>query len=97
MASRTLSKSLRPPRRNLASASSISNPNTLGPFQVFDRSVKRLHKDRAVRNGGERSRVVDYVREEVANRMAERFTVGCSLTYQNCLEDVCCTGHQTQV
>ena len=51
-------------------------------FQVFDRSVKRLQKDRAAtRNGGGPSRLVDYVREEVADRMAERFMVGGPSTY----------------
>jgi len=36
--------------------------------------VKRSQKDRAVtRDGGNRSRTVDYVRNEVADRMIERF------------------------
>ncbi|KAH8118662.1 S-adenosyl-L-methionine-dependent methyltransferase [Phellopilus nigrolimitatus] len=55
------------------SASSV-NPYTVGPFQVFDRNAKRLQKDRAAtRDGGERSRTVDYVRDEIADRMMERF------------------------
>lgn len=50
--------------------------NTVGPYEVFDRQVKRLQRDRAaLRDGGERSRVVDYVRNEVADRMMERFMV----------------------
>ncbi|KAF9226760.1 S-adenosyl-L-methionine-dependent methyltransferase [Gyrodon lividus] len=46
---------------------------TASAYQVFDRTVKRKQKDRAVsRNGGEQSRIVDYVRDEVADRMMER-------------------------
>ncbi|KAI0758111.1 S-adenosyl-L-methionine-dependent methyltransferase [Fomes fomentarius] len=61
--------------RSLASVSSSSpvNPNSVGPFQVFDRNVKRMQKDRsAVRNGGQRSRTVDYVRNDIADRLVER-------------------------
>ncbi|TBU28754.1 S-adenosyl-L-methionine-dependent methyltransferase [Dichomitus squalens] len=61
--------------RTLASVSPSSaiNPNSVGPFQVFDRNAKRMQKDRsAVRDGGERSRTVDYVRDEVADRLVER-------------------------
>ena len=67
------------PARNyasLAGSSNVSNPYTVGPFQVFDRRAKRLQKDRAAtRNAGESSRTVDYVRDEVADRMMERFLV----------------------
>ncbi|KAI0677636.1 S-adenosyl-L-methionine-dependent methyltransferase [Trametes maxima] len=62
--------------RTYASISSSSpiNPNSLGPFQVFDRNAKRIQKDRsAVREGGSRSRTVDYVRDEIADRLVERF------------------------
>ncbi|KAI0658567.1 S-adenosyl-L-methionine-dependent methyltransferase [Cubamyces menziesii] len=56
------------------SSSSPVNPNSVGPFQVFDRNVKRIQKDRAAaRDGGARSRTVDYVRDEIADRMIERF------------------------
>ncbi|KDQ64158.1 hypothetical protein JAAARDRAFT_27776 [Jaapia argillacea MUCL 33604] len=60
--------------RSLASVSSKPpNPHSVGPYQVFDRRAKQLQKDRAaVREGGDRSRLVDYVREEVADRMMER-------------------------
>ncbi|TFK46889.1 S-adenosyl-L-methionine-dependent methyltransferase [Heliocybe sulcata] len=55
------------------SGSPLSGPNTVGPYQVFDRYAKRLQKDRsATREGGERSRTTDYVRNEVAERMIER-------------------------
>ena len=50
--------------------------NTVGPYEVFDRKVKRMQRERAaLREGGARSRTVDYVREEVADRMMERFLV----------------------
>lgn len=64
--------------RSLASLSpSQINAATQSPFQVFDRQAKRLQKDRAAaRDGGNRSRMVDYVRDEVANRMIERFMAG---------------------
>ena len=66
-----------PPLRSLAYLSpSQINTAVRGPFKVFDREAKRLQKDRAAtRDGGTRSRTVDYVRDEVANRMIERFTV----------------------
>lgn len=60
----------------VASSSSSVNPYTVGPFQVFDRDAKRMQKDRAAsHDGGRRSRTVDYVRNEVADRMMERFLV----------------------
>lgn len=64
--------------RFLASVTSspLSNPLSVGPFQVFDRNLKRLQKDRAVeRDAGVASRTVDYVRDEVADRMMERLLV----------------------
>jgi hypothetical protein len=65
--------------RLLATNASNASPpsfNTVGPYEVFDRRVKRLQRDKAaLRDGGERSRVVDYVRDEVADRMMERFMV----------------------
>lgn len=65
--------------RSFASIASNSPPpsfNTTGPYQVFDRNAKTLQRNRAaLRDNGERSRTVDYVREEVAERMMERFLV----------------------
>lgn len=65
--------------RAFAAISSGSTPLHLtssNPYQVFDRHAKFLQKDRAaVRDGGARSKTVDYVREEVAERMMERFLV----------------------
>ncbi|KII95277.1 hypothetical protein PLICRDRAFT_48238 [Plicaturopsis crispa FD-325 SS-3] len=57
----------------LSSSSPPPNPNTVGPYEVFDRAAKRLQRDRAAaQNGGASSRMVDYVRDEVADRMMER-------------------------
>ena len=71
--------------RRLASVAGSSNtvgPYMVGPFQVFDRNAKRLQKDRAVsREEGARSRTVDYVRDEVADRLVERFLVGIPYKY----------------
>lgn len=48
------------------------------PYEVFDRNTKRMQKDRAAINA-ERSRTVDYLRAEVAERLFERFEVSCSV------------------
>ncbi|KAJ1308569.1 hypothetical protein OPQ81_004268 [Rhizoctonia solani] len=56
-----------------ASGASPLGAHTLSPFRLFDRNAKRMQKDRAaLRESGERSRTVDYVREEVADRLFER-------------------------
>jgi NADH dehydrogenase [ubiquinone] 1 alpha subcomplex assembly factor 5 len=63
----------RPSRSNFASHSPPPRTTT---YQIFDRAAKRLQKDRAAaRDGGARSRTVDYVRDEVADRMMERLLV----------------------
>ena len=60
----------------ISSSSSMPNANTVGPYQVFDRRAKIIQRDRAaLRDHGKRSRTVDYVRDEVAERMLERFLV----------------------
>lgn len=88
-------------RRAYASVSSSSpiNPNSVGPYQVFDRDAKRMQKNRsATKLGGEASRTVDYVREEVADRMVERLMVGSIISrtrrVNNRYNNI---GHQTQV
>ena len=43
-------------------------------FQVFNRDVKRIQKDRAASNV-ETSRTVDYLKDEVAARVADRLMV----------------------
>ncbi|KAH7343878.1 S-adenosyl-L-methionine-dependent methyltransferase [Rhizoctonia solani] len=56
-----------------ASSSSPLGTHTMSPFRLFDRNAKRIQKDRAAsRESGERSRTVDYVRDEVADRLFER-------------------------
>lgn len=84
-------------RRCLASISSSSsiNSSTVGPFQVFDRRAKELQRDRAaVREQGSRSRVVDYVRDEVADRMLERLLVSLPLVLEAGKPHVDAAGHQ---
>lgn len=70
---------LRPQHTRAYATSTPSSPvnlNTVGPYQVFDRQAKRIQKDRAaLLAGGNRSRTVDYLRDEVAERMLERFLV----------------------
>ncbi len=56
-----------------------TNFNTTNPYQVFDRAVKRHQRDTAASiNGGIRSATVDYVRDEAAERLMERFKVRSS-------------------
>ncbi|KAI5451354.1 hypothetical protein NCC49_001947 [Naganishia albida] len=73
--SRLALRSLRPFHRTLASVAPGPPPAQAStPFEVFDRNAKRRQRDRAAtREGGEKSRVTDYLRAEVADRMAERF------------------------
>ena len=64
--------------RRYASTSSSSplGGHTLSPFRLFNRDAKRMQKDRAAaRDLGMRSRTVDYVRDEVADRLLERVLV----------------------
>ncbi|CED84030.1 Predicted methyltransferase [Phaffia rhodozyma] len=51
------------------------SPNSpVSPYQVFDRRAKALQKDRAVsREDGARSKLVDYLRREISERVLERF------------------------
>jgi NADH dehydrogenase [ubiquinone] 1 alpha subcomplex assembly factor 5 len=56
-------------RRCLATTSSGN------PFQVFDSEAKRHQRNRAAVNDRETSRRTDYLRDEVATRLIERFTV----------------------
>jgi NADH dehydrogenase [ubiquinone] 1 alpha subcomplex assembly factor 5 len=43
-------------------------------FHVFNRDVKRMQKDRAASNV-EQSRTVDYLKDEIAARVADRLLV----------------------
>ncbi|KIM25179.1 hypothetical protein M408DRAFT_74685 [Serendipita vermifera MAFF 305830] len=72
---------------------SISNSNITQPFAVFDRNVKRIQRDRAAsKNGGEDSRTVDYLRNEVADRMIERL-LDIKRTYNSILDVGSGPGH----
>ena len=77
----------RPYSRPFAAISSNSPPatlNTVGPYQVFDRSAKIIQRDNAARReSGTKSRTVDYVRDEVAERMLERFMVCPTYGFSN--------------
>ncbi|KAK1232102.1 hypothetical protein PQX77_004760 [Marasmius sp. AFHP31] len=56
-----------------SSGSASFSPKTTGSYQVFDRQAKRMQRDRAaLRDDGNASRTVDYVREEIAHRMLDR-------------------------
>jgi len=75
--------SLLPRHRHLSRSYALLSPSspstdllTNAPYEVFDRNAKRLQKDRAaIKEGGERSRLVDYLRKEVTERVLERFEV----------------------
>lgn len=63
-------------RRLVRAFASQASPSTVSAYHLFDRTAKRTQKDRAAsRDGGERSRTVDYVRDEVADRLMERLLV----------------------
>ncbi len=70
----------------VGSSNAPVNLNTVGPYQVFDRHAKCIQKDRAARlTGGNRSRTVDYLRDEVAERMLERFLVRAYHFFESCI------------
>jgi len=91
-----LTRPIAPTRRLVrtfaSQASSFTTPGT-GVYRVFDREAKRLQRDAAVRReGGQRSRTVDYIRDEVADRLMERLLVrlllGPSSTRLNVVQDI---------
>jgi hypothetical protein len=62
--------------RRLATTSSFILDRQSQKYNVFDRNAKRMQKDRAAaREGGNRNRRVDYIFDEVADRLAERLMV----------------------
>ncbi len=72
--------------RNYASVASRGAPliKNHTPYQVFDRHAKLLQKNRsALKSNGAASRQVDYIRDEVADRMLERFLVGPNLHFSS--------------
>lgn len=68
----TLRTALRQPNRAYAVPSFA--PASASPFAVFDRQLKRAQRDRAARNV-ERSRLTDYVKDDVAQGMVDRLLV----------------------
>lgn len=64
----------RPVPRLTRSLASIAANTPSSPFQVFDRSAKILQKNRSAADVNQ-SRTVDYVRDEVADRLIERLMV----------------------
>lgn len=63
---------LRQPVRSYAVPSFA--PSSASPFAVFDRDLKRAQRDRAARHV-ERSRLTDYVKDDVAQSMVDRLLV----------------------
>lgn len=57
----------------------VATPNA---FHVFDRNVKLLQKDRAASNV-EQSRTVDYLKDEIAARVADRLLVTINKANEN--------------
>ena len=81
-----LSRTLRPlrsvaaPLRSYATLSPYTPPPTT-PYEVFDEPSKARQRDRALirlrsEQGGGDVAVVDYLREELAERLSERIEVG---------------------
>lgn len=68
-----LSRLLKYNSRSLASVADTVAP---APYQIFDRYAKVLQKDRsALPSRVEDSRTVDYLRDEIADRLIERMLV----------------------
>lgn len=66
--------------RGLATISGSKIDKISSAYSVFDRNAKRMQKDRAaLREGGSRSRAVDYLFDEVADRLAERLAASIKL------------------
>lgn len=57
-----------------AAAPKASASSPASPFIIFDRNVKKLQRDRAA-SDKERSRLTDYVKDEVAGNMVDRLLV----------------------
>jgi hypothetical protein len=81
-------------RRGMAT---LSNVQASSPFAVFDRTAKRIQRDRAALiDGGESSRTVDYLRNEVAERMIERLLV-CRFLKGQTTKVLTSVGYQTNI
>ncbi|CEQ38574.1 SPOSA6832_00017 [Sporobolomyces salmonicolor] len=65
-----LANALKPAARRSYAVPSFA-PSSASPFAVFDRNLKRHQRDRAARDK-QRSRLTDYVKDEVAQSMVDR-------------------------
>jgi hypothetical protein len=80
-----------------ASLNPLTSP-TPSAFRIFDRHAKLLQKNRAAAlNGGEISRQVDYVRDEVANRMIERFMARQTFIFSKGIAHLAIVGYQASI
>ena len=88
----------RVPRFNSRSLASVADTTAPAPYQIFDRYAKVLQKDRsAAANRVENSRTVDYVRDEIADRLIERVLVSPDPTFCFACLTVSCIGYQEEV
>ena len=66
----------RVPRVSSRSLASVADTLAPAPYQIFDRYAKVLQKDRsATPSRAENSRTVDYMRDEIGDRLVERMVV----------------------
>jgi len=88
----------RVPRLYSRSLASIADTVAPAPYQIFDRYAKVLQKDRsAAPNRVENSRTVDYVRDEIADRLIERMLVSSDPMFCFVCLNVSRIGYQAQV
>jgi len=88
----------RVPRAYSRSLASIADTVAPAPYQLFDRYAKVLQKDRsATPNRVENSRTVDYVRDEIADRLIERMLVSSGPRFSPVCPNAWCAGYQAQV
>ena len=88
----------RVPRLYSRSLASVTDTVAPAPYQIFDRYAKVLQKDRsAAPNRVENSRTVDYVRDEIADRLIERMLVSSDLMFCFMCLNVSRIGYQAQV
>ena len=77
---------------------SVADTVAPAPYQIFDRYAKVLQKDRsAVPSRIENSRTVDYLRDEVADRLIERILVSPERLFFSVCLSVSRAGYQTKV
>jgi hypothetical protein len=90
-----LSRVLKSHSRPLASVADTVAPT---PYLIFDRYAKVLQKDRsALPNRVENSRTVDYLRDEIADRLTERMLVSIFLSFSFASQNTSHAGYQAKV